>query len=162
MKNFEGSLAERRLQQESKKNPRRGLEMGFDILRSSGGYFRNAYNGTDVMEAIGLSWNTVLLMLDADRRLPIERARELITMIEARPLTREGYARHHEKYGDGPLQGMHDKIKHEVTGETPILTREEYANQLNAFFAFTSERREQLLAILRKSIALNEPLVVSG
>jgi hypothetical protein len=159
--NFEGSVADRRIQRRMRENPVRGVEMFYEVFRSSGGYFRNAYNCTDVMAAIGLSWGTVYAILDDKHRLPIERARELIAMIEARPLTRADYARHLESYGGGPLHNMMEQIKEEVTGEPPEgVTPEEYAHQIDAAFAFTSERREQLLAILRKSIAMNEPLKV--
>jgi hypothetical protein len=77
--------------------------MGADIYlqsaRDSGGYFRNGYNSGDIMWAMGLSWHgTVAPMLDEGldegRCLPIPRARELVEMIEARPLTRERVGRH--------------------------------------------------------------------
>jgi hypothetical protein len=56
---------------------------GFDAMRASGGYFRNGYNSGDVMWAMGLTWHgTFSPMLD-QAHLPIERARELIAMIEA-------------------------------------------------------------------------------
>src|SRR5262249_12584895 len=70
------------------------VEAVFDKASSSGGYFRNGYNAGDVMWAMGLSWDYVHEMFDAERRLPIDRARELISIIEARPLTRECVAKH--------------------------------------------------------------------
>lgn len=58
------------------------IELMYETYRSSGGYFRNGYNDGDVMWAMGLSWvDTVHPMLDVERCLPIERARELIAMI---------------------------------------------------------------------------------
>ena len=59
----------------------------YEAFRSSGGYFRNAYNSSDIMWAMGLSWRHVQTMLDAEHRLPIERARDLLALIETRPLT---------------------------------------------------------------------------
>ena len=77
-------------------NPVRGAEAMYDVFRSSGGYFRNGYNSGDVMWAMGLSWqDTVSPMLDAEGHLPVEKARELLAMIEERPLTKERLARHY-------------------------------------------------------------------
>jgi hypothetical protein len=127
----------------------------YDAYRESGGYFRNAYNGTDVMAALGSSWNAVYAMCDAEQRLPVERARELVAMIEARPFTRELYAHHLLHHGYGPIQEMMNNIVAEATGEvTP-------PPDVDLFFPYVAAKREQLLAILRKSIALNEPLLVS-
>jgi len=68
----------------------------YDDMRGSGGYFRNGYNAGDVMWAMGLSWQrTVEPMLDADSYLPVDRARELLAMIETRPLTKERLAQHY-------------------------------------------------------------------
>ena len=54
------------------------------------GYFRNSYNDGDVMWALGLSWwGTVSPMLEDDFWLPVRAARELLAMIEERPLTKE-------------------------------------------------------------------------
>jgi hypothetical protein len=155
-KNFESSVAERRMKRDIQRAMEAGdmekaIQLPFDLFRASGGYFRNAFNGSDVMQAIGLSWDTVFEMLDAERRLPVERARKLIDMIEARPLDRRQYACHLMNYGNGPLQKMTD----EAMGKPSPLP------DLDLAFAFVSERREQLLAILRKSIELNEPLVVA-
>ncbi len=67
----------------------------FDEMRASGGYFRNGYNSGDVMWAMGLSWpHTVGGMLDSEGYLPVERARKLLAMIEARPLTKERLTQH--------------------------------------------------------------------
>jgi hypothetical protein len=151
-KNLEGSIAERRMKSDMQRamaagNIWKATQLPFDLYRSSGGYFRNAYNSSDVMAAIGLSWEIVFSMLDAEQRLPVERARELLAMIEARPLIRKEYARHLKSYGNGPLD--------EAIGKPSPLP------DLDEAFAFVSERREQLLAILRKSIDLNEPLTCS-
>jgi hypothetical protein len=123
----------------------------YDAHRSSGGYFRNAYNGGDVMAAMGLSWDAVGEMLDSEQRLPIERARELLAMILARPIERERFGRHLKSYGNGPAGQMMDH----VLGRPPP---SEWTFDLDEMFAFVSKRREELLAILHKSITLNEPL----
>jgi hypothetical protein len=148
---FKGSEAERKVQAEVRES---GPDAYFDAYRSSGGYFRNAYNGSDVMAACGSSWDTVYKMCDAEHRLPVDRARELVAMIEARPLTREGYTRHLAHYGPGPFQEMID----DAVGRPPPSLGD---FDLDACFAFVCERRSQLIAILNKSIALNEPLVIN-
>jgi hypothetical protein len=70
-------------------------ELFYEFFRASGGYFRNGYNSGDVMWAMGLSWrDTVGPMLNSERRLPIARAKELLDLIDARPLTTERIAKH--------------------------------------------------------------------
>jgi hypothetical protein len=59
----------------------------YEELAATGGYFRNGYNAGDLMFAMGRSWEEVYNMLDARRRLPIEKARELLALLEATPLT---------------------------------------------------------------------------
>jgi hypothetical protein len=132
----------------------------YDSFRASGGYFRNAYNDSDVMWAMGLSWrNDVGKMLDADHQLPTDRARELIAKIEAHPLTRERIARHifaHMTSGSNehPVMGCITNAIDEACDAGPRMTPE-----LDELSAIPSKRREQLLAILRKSVELAEPLV---
>jgi len=136
----------------------------FDEMRASGGYFRNGYNAGDIMWALGLSWqDTVSPMLDQGY-LPIARARELIAMIEARPLTRERVAAHifeHMTNGfcehpvNGYLQRMMAEVAAEVRGELP---QKLSPPELDHLFGFLDKRREELLTILRRSIELNERL----
>jgi hypothetical protein len=137
-------------------------------MRAAGGYFRNGYNSGDAMWAIGLSWpGTVGPLLTVDARLPIERARELVAMIEARPLTRESFARHFlanmtSGVEQHPLTGRIHTLMYNAADEAaglppqPLLPPE-FENA----FAFVSERREELLALLRRSIELGEPLECS-
>jgi hypothetical protein len=136
----------------------------FEEARASGGYFRNGYNAGDLMWALGLSWHdTVSPMLDQGY-LPIARARELIAMIEARPLTRERVAAHifeHMTNGidehpvNGYLQRMMAEVAAEVRGELPPKLS---PPDLDHLLGFLHKRREELLTILRKSIELDEPL----
>jgi hypothetical protein len=144
------------------------IQRHYDEMRASGGYFRNGYNAGDIMWAMGLSWNgTVFPMLDEDCCLPITRAIELVEMIEARPLTRDVVAAHlFEHMTDGinthPVSGaimeMVEMAKAEVTNEKP---QKKLPPDFDSLFALLNERRDQLLVILRKSIKLNEPLLVS-
>jgi hypothetical protein len=129
----------------------------FDDARASGGYFRNGYNTGDVMWAMGLSWrNDVGAMLDSEGRLPIDQACALIAKIETRPLTRERVARH-------IFEHMTDSVVvHAVAGGVADLTGAAPSpTDVEELFAFLGKRRAQLLTILRKSVALGEPLVCS-
>jgi hypothetical protein len=138
----------------------------FDKMRASGGYFRNGYNAGDVMWAMGLSWDgTVKPMLNDERDLPIPRARDLIEMIEARPLTRERVAAHifehmtdgiNEHPITGPLERVMEKVMADEHDEDspPKLSPPD----VDHLFGFLDKRRNELLAILRRSTELNEPL----
>jgi hypothetical protein len=136
----------------------------YDEMRASGGYFRNGYNAGDVMWAMGLSWDTVAAMLDQDRCLPIPRARELVEMIEARPLTRERVAAHifeHMTAGvePHPLNGqMLQMVREAVAAGRGELPPRPSPPDLDQMLWFLSKRRDELLTLLRKSIELGEPL----
>jgi hypothetical protein len=139
-------------------DPMHALGCVNDAYRSTGAYFVNYYNAGDVMWAMGLSWHeTVAPMLDTEQRLSVDRARELLAMVEARPLTREVVARHiFENMTDGvrPMQEMDLML---VVGE-PLPTK---PPDLDYAHAYLSKRRDGLLTLLRKSIELDEPLVCS-
>jgi hypothetical protein len=145
-------------------DPEAFMNRCYDEMRASGGYFRNGYNSGDCMWGMGYSWDTVGSMFDEHRYLPIARARELLEMIEARPLTRERVAAHifeHMMDGVEPhpstghlVQAMHE-VAAEATGQTPPPLAPAGLDHLHSFL---NKRRDQLIAILRKSIELNEPL----
>jgi hypothetical protein len=133
----------------------------YDAYIASGGYFRNGYNAGDIMWAMGLSWwGTVTPMLTDDGHLPVPRAKELLKMIEGRALTKERVSRHYlEHFTDG-------ENKHPVTGPISTMVADENDKKLlppdfDLLFAFLNERRDQLIALLHKSIELNEPLACS-
>ena len=130
----------------------------YDEMRASGGYFRNGYNSGDVMWAMGLSWpRTVGGMLDSEGYLPVERARELLAMIEARPLTKERLAQHYldhitHSVEQHPITGWFFRSLRELTPPPP---------DFDHLVAFLRQRRTELIALLKRSIALNEPLLCS-
>jgi hypothetical protein len=169
---FDGSPAEQRMQTEVKRamaarDYEKAMGIIFDAHRACGGYFRNGYNAGDVMWAMGFSWlKDVGSKLDAENRLSVDHARELVAKIEARPLTRDRLAQHF-------LANMTDGVeKHPVTGPVVKVLVEPEAKatgkvsppmlppEFESFSQFLTERREELLAILRKSIRLEEPLVI--
>jgi hypothetical protein len=130
----------------------------FDEIRASGGYFRNSYNSDDVMWAMGLSWpDTVGVLLDSEGYLAVERTRELLAMIAARPLTKERLTQH---YFDYIIHGIE---QHPITGwlfqslgGLPTVPPD-----FDNLAVLLRRRRKELIAILKKSIALNEPLLCS-
>lgn len=139
--------------------------MGADLYPDSvGGYFRNSYNLGDVMWAMGLSWpDTVGSMLDSDGYLPLERARELLAMIEAKPLTKERLTQHyfgHMTNGveQHPITGL---IARSLPGENNMVLPAPPPPDFYCLAAFLQQRRTELIAFLKKSIALNEPLLCS-
>jgi hypothetical protein len=143
-------------------HPEDFMNAHFDALRSSGGYFRNGYNHGDVMYAMGLSWHdTVSPMLNKRGRLPVARARKLLAMIEARPISRE-HVVVLMTAGDDPHPGVTQLLRmvDEVAKETGVAveTSVEKPLDIDHVHGFLNTRRDQLLVILRKSIELNEPL----
>jgi hypothetical protein len=110
------------------------------------------------MWAMGFSWpHTVGGMVDSEGYLPVERARELLTMIEPRPLTKERLTQH---YFDHITQGVE---QHPITRWLFRRLRELTAPppDFDYLVAFLRQSRTELIAILKKSIALNEPLLCS-
>jgi hypothetical protein len=128
-------------------------ECMFDDFRSSGGYFRNGYNCGDVMFAMGLSWHdTVRPLLDDSGHLPIDQAHKLLAIVEERPLTRERLSRHYlEHMCNGVEPDSFGWLREEAWGPPDFENLAQFLRQ----------RHEQLVAILRKSIELNEPLLCS-
>jgi hypothetical protein len=132
----------------------------YQAARATGAYFHNSYNVYDVMFAMGLSWwKTAIPMLE-DNGLPIHRARELVDMIEARPLNKQTFSRHYFEVATGTTNPIIAPLIHNLPAETdkpsqpPVPSFEELLSVLQ-------RRRDELLAILRKSIELNEPVVCS-
>ena len=144
--------------------------MGADIyLNGIGKHFRNSYNDSDVMWAMGLSWwGTVGLMLDPNGRLPVQRARELLALIEERPLTEERLTEHCMRNmcaggGEPPttdpfeILAVSSRELPEGTGLCfPAGIR--LGPLYDVWTRFLRRRREDLIAILRKSIERDEPL----
>jgi hypothetical protein len=128
-------------------------------MEAGGSYFRNGRNVGDVMWAMGLSWeDTVGPMLDESEHLPVERARELVSVIEARPFTKEYLTRFYLEHMTGdtdphPLQRAAQRL---LFGHVPAITMVSF----EVWAPTVQRKREMLLAILNKSIELNEPLLV--
>jgi hypothetical protein len=142
-------------------NPIAAINAMYVRMEATGGYFRNAYNNTNVMWVMGLDWGrTVEPMLQGQNRndLPIECARELVTLIEAQPLSEERLVDHFfSTMTDGvdPSPGT-GRLMTMLAEGRPIVPPafEDWAK-------FVHRKRETLLALLHKSIELSEPLVCS-
>jgi hypothetical protein len=148
-----------RTRQLAEDDPIAAVNSAYDEFRSSGAYFRCAYNEFDIMWAMGASWGDVVgSKLDEDRTLPVERARELVEIIEARPLTKAVLARHYLKNvttngSEHPITGWLTMMCAEVGFDEPP------PPDFEVFARAMWTRRDELLTLLRKSIALNEPLL---
>jgi hypothetical protein len=150
-----------RARQLAEDDPVAAVNSAYDEFRSSGAYFRCAYNEFDIMWAMGASWgNVVGSKLDEDGTLPVERARELVEIIEDRPLTKAVLARHYLENvtthgSEHPINGWLTKMLTEVGVDEPP------PPDFDVFARLMCTRRDELLALLRRSIALNEPLLCS-
>ena len=121
------------------------LNAYYEQLAETGGYFRDPYNESSMLHAIGMDWSRdVTPLLNEKAELSIEGARHLLVEIEARPISlgmvedvlrREGFS------------------THKIPGRAG-LDAEGFAKHLN-------KRRDRLMALLRRSIELNEPLECS-
>jgi hypothetical protein len=140
----------------------RAVEASYAYQAAIGGYFRNGYNAGDVMWAMGLSWSRdVGPMVDDEGCLPLDHAQRLIDMIEARPLGRSEIAKHY-------LEHMtNGKEEHPLTG--PMLEAMRAGDNdsepehllppdFDELAEFLTGKQTELLAILRKSVGLGEPL----
>jgi len=135
----------------------------FDAMSAAGGFFRNGYNAGDVMFAIGMSWQDVGRMLDDESCLPIPRARELLAIIKSRPLTRQGVGRHVlENMMDGSDgHPMTTWLKEMIEEDRPVAVRFASPPNIDELHYFLSRKHGELIAILEKSIAIDEPLFCS-
>lgn len=69
--------------QKQKEKIQASVERYYRLMHGSRGYFRDSYNGTSVLNALGLSWwQDVIPMLDKKGDLSPEKAKELIDMVK--------------------------------------------------------------------------------
>jgi hypothetical protein len=136
------------------------LHHRFDAMNAAGGFFRNGYDAGDVMFAIGMSWQDVGRMLDDESCLPIPRARELLAIIKSRPLTRQGVGRHVlENMMDGcDGHPITTRSKDIIEEDRPVAVRVAGPLNIDELHHFLSRKHGELIAILEKSIAIDEPL----
>jgi hypothetical protein len=117
----------------------------------TGAYFRDPYNCFGLLPMLEVD---LYPLLAEDDTLPIDAARELLVVVESRPLTLE-----HVKIAVcGSRQRPLMSSIEDFMNPTPITV-----DEINwpATYARLTEKREQLIALLRRSIELNEPLECS-
>ena len=140
-------------------DPIRRVSLMYAHMESSGAYFRNGRNHTDLMWALGSSWEEKLYSVLDDGFLSIRKAQELIDFIESKPITHALVERHHreniasEQGCTHPTQIMLRKI-----GVPESDRRYPTADKL---YQILNYKRDLLLDLLRKSIELGEPLSCS-
>ncbi len=100
---------------------------------------------SELGEAIGLCWDDVRAMLDEDGKVAPQRLGTVIDKIEAKPITRNEFVRHYLKH-----------LKDDKVEARQALLSPEF----EAWYQAMLKQREELLAILRKAIELDEPLEV--
>jgi hypothetical protein len=145
----------------------------YERLAETGGYFRDPYNESGLLPALGMDWGRdVGPMLNENGELPIDGAHHLLAEITARPITPAmvddvfagrgtphpmvAFMRQvHEELGaDVRIQGFVEEMR---PGEPPrvgVLDEVGFAQHL-------TKRRARLMALLRRSIELEEPLECS-
>jgi hypothetical protein len=67
-----------------------GLKGGvcwYEALQDTGGYYREAYNGSGLLSLLGISWSKIMDDLPDRNRLPPVHARHLLAELEAKPFT---------------------------------------------------------------------------
>jgi hypothetical protein len=127
---------------------------------ATGGYFREAYNRYSLIAALGMDWNEdVGPLLNDKGELSIAGARHLLAELEVRPVSPAmvddvcaGRSRLHP--------GV--RVMQEQLGELAENAVPGPQEGDQAFFTdHLIKRRELLMALLRRSIELNEPLECS-
>jgi hypothetical protein len=128
----------------------------FDEYAATGGYFRDPYNRFSLLPVLGMSWQRdVDPLLLQTGELPIPAARVLLAELESRHVTEQGI----ENVLLGPPTGMTAFVENLIGGREEV-TELSDDDRAEAWEWFTTKRK-QLIALLRRSIELNEPLKVS-
>jgi hypothetical protein len=115
------------------------VEKYHDAMYPEEGYFRDSYNASSVFQVMDLSWWELGdALLDESNHLPIDKAKVLLADIEQCPITYEKVTAHYEQHK------LHESKE-----------------SIDEWFKYFVEKREWFMALLRKSIELNEPLLWS-
>jgi len=127
----------------------------YEILTESPGYFRDSYNDTSLFWVLGISWWEIAdKMLDEERNLPIEHAKELLAFMETeRETFDETFAAWVEKKRKGKKEGVDGALydekpwKFDTEGGSVEDWRKMFRTKLDRF-----------IELLKRSIEMNEPL----
>lgn len=117
----------------------RAVSKAYDNLCGDDGYFRDSYNGTSVLNSLGLSWwQDVIPMLNKNNELTPDKAKDLINMIKTAKL---------KKITKESLKANHCKVEN----ETDVFEWKKYYNN----------KKRRLIKFLSSAIELNEPVYCS-
>jgi hypothetical protein len=115
------------------------VERLWDLVNGDDGYFRDSYNGTSVMNFLGLSWwLNVIPMLDDDGKLTPKKCVDLWNSINSAPIPKVT-----KEFCESNNLGLDD----ECTLET--------------WQAYFEKKRNTLLSFIKSAIANNEPIDTS-
>jgi hypothetical protein len=115
------------------------VEKYLDAMHPEDGYFRDSYNPSSVFQVMDLSWWELGdKLLDESDHLPVDKAKDLLALIEQRPISYEAVTAHYEQ------NNLHESKQ-----------------SIDEWYKFFVAKRERFMALLRKSIELDEPLLWS-
>jgi len=115
------------------------LNIYYDVLRATGGYYREPYNPLGLFPLLGLSWDEVWAPLDDRTLLPVPHMRHLLAELEWHPITEEVVERGVEIVADDDPFKDSERMRQHLT-----------------------DRHKGLMTLLQRAIAANEPLRVSA
>jgi hypothetical protein len=133
----------------------------YAALAETGGYFRDPYNRFNLLNALGMDWGEVQPLLSPDRKLPIEGARRLLAELERRWVMQGAVDNAMLGPANTPLGKMLEEVA-AVLPEGSVWPRQAKPGEdWSEVLPWLSKKRSQLIALLRRSIELNEPLECS-
>jgi hypothetical protein len=133
------------------KNPVDAIQAAYDALEATGAYFRDPYHGLGLLQVLDMDWSRDFgPLLSDDRTLSVEAARHFLAELEQRPITSERI----DDAIDRPSAGLPAWMEKHGLQEPP-----DDGIDRAALLAGLDNKRSQLMALLRRSIELGEPLV---
>jgi hypothetical protein len=115
------------------------FDAGYDALRATGGYYREPYNALGLFPLPGLSWQSIWRSLGGlCGALTPEHARFVLAQIEQHSITPD------------------------VVERAVEITTNESQKNPQWMHQYLTGRRDGLIALLRKAIERDEPLMVSA
>jgi hypothetical protein len=138
------------------------LDAIYDTLRATGGYYREGYNRTGLLPALGLDWDDIIAQLLDRTILPVDHAKMLLAELEARSPTPDKARRILECLDVPRKAGAIERLVHGNTDQFEPPPREELEAEIQNLYHHWIERRSGLMSLLRKAIERDEPLRVSA
>jgi hypothetical protein len=130
------------------------IDAAYAGYAETGGYFRDPYNRFGLLPILDID---IYPLVSEDGTLPIEAARFLLAEVESRELTPASIEAAILGSPTHPMVAMSEHL----LGIRPPDPDRDNIDWL-ATYAWLIKKRETLIALLRRSIELNEPLHCSG